>query len=249
MTVKGGSRPACAACRFQRRRCSSDCPLAPFFPASHPKIFQNVHRLYGVGNVMKILNLLKTDEQKEEAMKSIKYESYIRQIYPVDGCYGRIIYMQQYISELRRELQYVRLLLHAYRKKKDPTQDSFTMSSLVSHPVNTEIINDQSVGETSHCTTDPMINEGNDHGFYYMGSGYHNAKPYDWDDQGKTSIDLKQIQSCFDDMRLSGVEQGEGSPDYTDYSSDSLLDDQLWFMGSKEAQELSSLSTKPLAFC
>lgn len=214
MTVKGGSRPACAACRFQRRRCSPDCPLAPFFPANQPKIFQNVHRLYGVGNVMKILNMLNDDEKKEEAMKSIKYESYIREIYPVDGCYGRIASLKQNLVDSMRELQYVRLLIHACRNKKDLTQDS-----------------DQMINELGN------INK--DHGFYnYFGSSssHNNHKPYEWDDQRmKTSNDLTQIQHRFDEFRLSGV---EGSPDYTENTCDSFADDQLWFMGSKEDHEL-----------
>ncbi|KAL6497507.1 hypothetical protein OROHE_027136 [Orobanche hederae] len=86
MTVKGGTSPACAVCKYQRRRCSPNCPLAPYFPSDQTKTFRNVHRLFGVSNVTKILESLDTDDQKEDAMKSIIYESEMRQRFPVHGC-------------------------------------------------------------------------------------------------------------------------------------------------------------------
>nr|CAD1818355.1 unnamed protein product [Ananas comosus var. bracteatus] len=56
MMAKGGtSRPACAACKHQRRKCTADCPLALYFPADQPKQFQNAHRLFGVSNILRIL--------------------------------------------------------------------------------------------------------------------------------------------------------------------------------------------------
>ncbi|RVW35523.1 LOB domain-containing protein 27 [Vitis vinifera] len=45
MTLKGGTSQACAACKYQRRKCSSECPLAPYFPPDQPKMFANAHRL------------------------------------------------------------------------------------------------------------------------------------------------------------------------------------------------------------
>ncbi|KAJ9701997.1 hypothetical protein PVL29_003973 [Vitis rotundifolia] len=46
---------ACAACKYQRRKCKPDCPLAPFFPSHDKERFRNVHRLFGVANVTKTL--------------------------------------------------------------------------------------------------------------------------------------------------------------------------------------------------
>ncbi|KAI3726075.1 hypothetical protein L1987_65872 [Smallanthus sonchifolius] len=168
MTVKGGSRPACASCRFQRRRCSSSCPLASFFPATETKSFQNVHRLYGVGNTMKILNQLKDDGQKEEAMKSIKYESHIRQIHKVHGCYGLISHLHHKVMESMRELQYVRVLIDSCKKN-----------------------NDEGRGGSSDWISG-MINGGSDLGFYNEGSSDH-VGGYDWFDD-----EMKGNQSQFD---------------------------------------------------
>ncbi|GFP90348.1 LOB domain-containing protein 27 [Phtheirospermum japonicum] len=86
MTVKGGTTPACAVCKYQRRKCSPNCPLAPYFPANQTKMFQNVHRLFGVSNITKILESLNTEDQKEDAMKSIIYEAEMRHRFPVHGC-------------------------------------------------------------------------------------------------------------------------------------------------------------------
>ncbi|KAI3776946.1 hypothetical protein L1987_46738 [Smallanthus sonchifolius] len=220
MTVKGGSRPACAACRFQRRRCSLDCALAPFFPATQPEIFHNVHSLYGVGHILKILNQLKDDEEKEEAMKSIIYESNIRQTHRVHGCYGVIVYLQQKVVESMRELRSVLLVLDACKKKHELAQNSLND------------VND--LGGSS----DWMMNGGSDLGFYYNVDGDHVAS-YDRDDQTETTVDVTPNQSRFDEFqRFYGVEQGEESIDYTEIMCGSFVDDQQSFMGSKEACDL-----------
>lgn len=201
MTVKGGSRPACAACRFQRRRCSSDCPLAPFFPANQPKIFHNVHRLYGVGNVMKILNQVNDNEQKEEAMKSIKYESYIRQIYPVKGCYGLLVQLHQQLVEGMQELQYVLRLLEMFRKNNSHSKgNSFVLPSLGNDINQDEVV----VGGSSSWVPHHMINGGNDLGFY-VPSVYNVV----WDDQTKTSIDSVENQSQIGEYLVCDDEQDE----------------------------------------
>lgn len=107
MTIKGGTSQACAACKYQRRRCIKDCDLAPHFPADQPKMFQNAHRLYGVSNIMKILRQTHP-EQKEEAMRSIIYESNMRAKFPVTGCMGIINQLNFQLQQALEELRYVR---------------------------------------------------------------------------------------------------------------------------------------------
>ncbi|CAN8269373.1 unnamed protein product [Cochlearia groenlandica] len=46
---------ACAACKYQRRKCASDCILAPYFPHDRHNQFLNAHKLYGVSNITKII--------------------------------------------------------------------------------------------------------------------------------------------------------------------------------------------------
>ncbi|KAG2292568.1 hypothetical protein Bca4012_006562 [Brassica carinata] len=114
MTLKGGTSGACAACKYQRRRCAADCPLAPYFPAEQPKLFQNVHRLFGVRSIVKILENL--DElQRPEAMKSIIFQSYVRDRNPVHGCLGITQQLQYMIWVAEEELKAVNSQLQLYR--------------------------------------------------------------------------------------------------------------------------------------
>lgn len=114
MTLKGGTSGACAACKYQRRRCAADCPLAPYFPAEQPKLFQNVHRLFGVRSIVKILENL-DEVQRPEAMKSIIFQSYVRDRNPVHGCLGITQQLQYMIWVAEEELKAVNSQLQLYR--------------------------------------------------------------------------------------------------------------------------------------
>ncbi|KAG7033151.1 LOB domain-containing protein 27, partial [Cucurbita argyrosperma subsp. argyrosperma] len=107
MTMKGGTTQACASCKYQRRRCSKDCPLAPYFPADQPKMFQNAHRLFGVRNIMNILKQV-PPSQKDETMTSIIYESNMRSRFPVYGCCGVLWQLHYQIQQVSEELQQVK---------------------------------------------------------------------------------------------------------------------------------------------
>jgi len=48
---------ACAACKFQKKKCSDKCVLAPYFPQKDLKKFLLVHRLFGYGHVVKLLQV------------------------------------------------------------------------------------------------------------------------------------------------------------------------------------------------
>ncbi|KAF8408037.1 hypothetical protein HHK36_007177 [Tetracentron sinense] len=115
MTVRGGSSQACAACKYQRRKCSAECPLAPYFPADQPKIFQNVHRHFGVSNIVKILRQLYPN-QKAEAMRSIIYEAGIRERNPIHGCLGITRQLDLHIRQTQEELRAVNLQLFICRQ-------------------------------------------------------------------------------------------------------------------------------------
>ncbi|XP_021734795.1 LOB domain-containing protein 27-like [Chenopodium quinoa] len=118
MTIKGGTSQACAACRFQRRKCAPDCLLAPYFPADNPKMFQCAHRLYGVCNITKILKKLDTKDLKDEAMKSIIYECEMRQRHPVYGCSFAMWQLNDRLSRLQEELYYVQSWLAILKNKE-----------------------------------------------------------------------------------------------------------------------------------
>ncbi|KAL7161536.1 hypothetical protein ACSBR2_042075 [Camellia fascicularis] len=117
MTLKGGTSQACAACKYQRRKCSGECPLAPYFPPDQPKMFQNAHRLFGVSNILKILKQL-DPAQKMEAMRSIIYQANIRDRFPVHGCCGVIGQLQYQIRLVEEEFHAVQEQLALYRQNE-----------------------------------------------------------------------------------------------------------------------------------
>ncbi|KAK2966406.1 hypothetical protein RJ640_003676 [Escallonia rubra] len=112
----GGSSgaQACAACKYLRRRCTPNCPLAPYFPADRPVDFRNVRRLFGVNNLN---NTLKSVHPyyHEAAMKSMIYEAKARAIDPVGGCYRMVGDLELELVRVRGELDCVRRQLAIYR--------------------------------------------------------------------------------------------------------------------------------------
>lgn len=75
MTGLGSS---CGACKFLRRRCTSECVFAPYFSydeaSSH---FAAVHRVFGASNVSKLLSHLPIIDRGKAAI-TISYEALAR---------------------------------------------------------------------------------------------------------------------------------------------------------------------------
>lgn len=97
---------ACAACKYQRRKCASDCALAPYFPHDRQRQFLNAHKLFGVSNITKIIRNLSPPD-KDIAMRTIIYQSDARAKDPVGGCYRIIRELQYQIAYFKAELDVV----------------------------------------------------------------------------------------------------------------------------------------------
>ncbi|KAH7839107.1 hypothetical protein Vadar_007052 [Vaccinium darrowii] len=97
-TTKPNATSACAACKYQRRKCAPDCILAPYFPHDRQRQFLNAHKLFGVSNITKIIRSL-DPPQKDQAMRTIVFQSDVRANDPVGGCY-------RIIRELQRQIEY-----------------------------------------------------------------------------------------------------------------------------------------------
>ncbi|KAM3363883.1 LOB domain-containing protein 27-like [Capsicum galapagoense] len=120
----GTSRVSCAACKYQRRKCTPKCVLASYFPADQPKKFQNAHRLFGVRNIVRTLEQLDDEDQKADAMKSIIFESDMREKFPVFGCVECISHLRQQLQIALQELQYVNGQLDIYKRLQQQQQHS-----------------------------------------------------------------------------------------------------------------------------
>ncbi|KAL6644518.1 hypothetical protein ACP70R_016126 [Stipagrostis hirtigluma subsp. patula] len=131
----GGASPRrCAACKYLRRRCASDCVLAPYFPASQPQRYANVHAVFGTSNVTRLLQasseladmilkwacapLLRCAtlqslpvQERGPAADTMAAEAYWRVQDPVYGCTGVISRLQEEIRAAQRELARTRAQL------------------------------------------------------------------------------------------------------------------------------------------
>lgn len=102
----GSTNQACAACKYQRRKCNPDCPLAPYFPADQQRRFLNAHRLFGVSNILKTLKKLRPD-LCADAMGTLIYQSDMRAQDPVGGCYRLILGLERQFEIETAELSAV----------------------------------------------------------------------------------------------------------------------------------------------
>ncbi|XP_072994918.1 uncharacterized protein [Typha latifolia] len=107
---------ACAVCKYQRRKCNPDCPLAPYFPADQQRQFLNAHRLFGVRNILNIIKPLEP-VQRAEAMRSIIFQSNARAYDPVGGCYRIILELERQLELGYAELAYVQHQLSICRSQ------------------------------------------------------------------------------------------------------------------------------------
>ncbi|CAD6225176.1 unnamed protein product [Miscanthus lutarioriparius] len=97
---------ACAACKYQRRKCKPDCPLAPYFPGDQQSRFIQAQRLFGVSNMLKTLKRV-GPKYGPDAMRTIIYQSEARAVDPVGGCVGIIQELRRQIRDSEMELQFV----------------------------------------------------------------------------------------------------------------------------------------------
>lgn len=108
------TKPACCACKHQRRRCTPECPLAAYFPPEKIKDFQNVHKLFGIHNVVNLLKKI-PPHYREDAVKSLCYEAHFRAVNPVGGCCLKILELQKQILYCTSQLEAVQKHLSLYK--------------------------------------------------------------------------------------------------------------------------------------
>lgn len=120
-----GSGQACAACKYQRRKCAPDCILAPYFPHDSQRQFLNAHKLYGVSNITKIIKSLDSPAAKDVAMKSIIIQSDARAADPVGGCYRIIRDLERQIDYTTAQLNLVLQHLAIFRAASSTTTTTF----------------------------------------------------------------------------------------------------------------------------
>ncbi|KAG8056544.1 hypothetical protein GUJ93_ZPchr0002g24187 [Zizania palustris] len=101
--VGGWQSHACAACRFQRCKCTPDCQLAPYFPGDDERRFLTAHHLFGVSNIKKILEFTPPDLH-QDAMLALTYEAEARAQDPVGGAAHIVMELSHVYNAVLAEL-------------------------------------------------------------------------------------------------------------------------------------------------
>ncbi|GLJ33794.1 hypothetical protein SUGI_0679160 [Cryptomeria japonica] len=109
---------SCAACRMQRKKCSQECILAPYFPPDDPDKFTIVHRVYGTSNILKLLQGLEA-KQREDAVNSLVCEASARTKEPIRGSASVVDELRKKIAELESQLEAKREELMNMRSEYD----------------------------------------------------------------------------------------------------------------------------------
>ncbi|XP_042035604.1 LOB domain-containing protein 27-like [Salvia splendens] len=253
MTIKNGSGQACAACKYQRRRCTPECLLASFFPADEPKMFQNVHRLFGVKNIQNLLKELGPDHtQKAIAMKSIKYHAAMRDKYPVWGCMFEIHQLTYQIQHAEEELQAVLHQLAFYRQQQQQQQQQHE-NQLSSHTAD-DYISDLQLGmgppgnsleAHSHYNNNEEAAVA-DYNINYMDFKEMNNVVNSMCGYSNSNSNENNMNSILAHAHLMMQQPPISTVEHEDYNEMQPffdnIDDSQSYIGSKEAYDQSSLS-------
>ncbi|XP_050222526.1 LOB domain-containing protein 24-like [Mercurialis annua] len=103
----------CAACKYLRRGCASDCIFSLYFPSNDPQRFTYVHKIYGASNVAKLLQQVPA-YLRDSAADSMYHEAQCRIEDPVYGCVGVISQLYQQIYNAENELAKTRAEIAIY---------------------------------------------------------------------------------------------------------------------------------------
>ncbi|KAM7493428.1 hypothetical protein LguiB_028037 [Lonicera macranthoides] len=97
---------ACAACKYQRRRCAPSCTLAPYFPPERTNDFLNAHKLFGISKITKALVKV-SPLARQNTIKCMVFEANVRSNDKVGGCYRIVCELQRRINYAEAELDLV----------------------------------------------------------------------------------------------------------------------------------------------
>ncbi|XP_062087208.1 LOB domain-containing protein 33-like [Humulus lupulus] len=100
-----GFGSSCGACKFLRRKCSSECIFAPYFCYDEAaNNFAAVHKVFGASNVSKLLLHLPL-HCRSDAASTISFEAVARMRDPIYGCVAQIFALQQQVAYLQEEIE------------------------------------------------------------------------------------------------------------------------------------------------
>ncbi|XP_057969529.1 LOB domain-containing protein 22-like [Malania oleifera] len=208
----GGSPQACASCKHQRKKCDDGCELAPYFPATKFQDFQNAHRLFGVGNIIKILNSIEP-HHRAAAADSIIQEAKIWKDDPVHGCLGLVQSLQSQIGLCEKELdainQQLLFLQEKKQQKRSWSHSSYPPSSLLSPSSSVFLkLPLNQIGE-SHRQA-PLLNDLDCKEAFYGGNAKTLDDGHNYESTFGKGVDLKPLDGVMDEDQHEPPASGVG---------------------------------------
>ncbi|KAI8553487.1 hypothetical protein RHMOL_Rhmol05G0019600 [Rhododendron molle] len=150
---------ACAACKHQRQRCDSDvCPLALYFPANKIEEFQNVHRIYGITNLIRILHSV-PEHLRHKTAETLILEAAMRKEFPVSGSLAVQAQTRALIHEYEKELEFVKKQIAFFKEMKRVIPHTYNHiygsclqppSTTVESTRDAHLVSDAITGENNH---------------------------------------------------------------------------------------------------
>ncbi|KAK4415684.1 hypothetical protein Salat_2675800 [Sesamum alatum] len=113
----------CAACKYQRKRCDESCVLGRYFPLERAEDFENVQRLFGIQNTVKILNSVEENE-REKTVESLIQEARLRRQNPVHGPVAVERRLWAEVEKVKKELDMVTKELKFFKGDDDHDKPS-----------------------------------------------------------------------------------------------------------------------------
>ncbi|WMV35023.1 hypothetical protein MTR67_028408 [Solanum verrucosum] len=197
-----GAGQACAACKYQRRKCAPDCVLAPYFPHDRQRQFLNAHKLFGVSNITKIIRHL-DQPFKDEAMRTIIFQSDVRANDPVGGCYRIIRDLQRHIDYCKAELDIViHQLAYCRAQAVAAAAASEQQQILTDHHATEESFNDNNCDGVVN-QADALVNNNNNASSY-------DQQPIDQYNPHDSFYNHPRCdQQAEDDQQYDGIQDGQ----------------------------------------
>ncbi|KAJ4909403.1 LOB domain-containing protein 7 [Raphanus sativus] len=100
------SATACAACKYQRKKCTENCILARYFAQEKQNQFLNAHKLFGVSNITKFIKGVE-ECQRDVAMNNLIFHANARARDPVLGVFKIMLDLKHQIACAQAELNFL----------------------------------------------------------------------------------------------------------------------------------------------
>ncbi|RVX05320.1 LOB domain-containing protein 22 [Vitis vinifera] len=198
------AQAACASCKHQRKRCDSTCELAPYFPASKYREFQNAHKLFGVSNIQKILNAVEP-EQRTAAAESLLLEGTFRREDPVYGSFGIVCKLESELDLCKQELYAVNRQLAYFKEREQLLQQKEQLEGIL------EVESSLSLNKIPRGFYFGDDGKNLDHAYHYQSTLEvgEDVKPFDI--QSDEMIDFSsQPKAHVDGSQTIGLSQDQG---------------------------------------